>query len=136
MADQKTMKRWLWLFAPLLLVVGLIGYGAGTPAHAKDPCFFSDPEWRQWKTEKNGNPGWGGTLSHVQSLSGCQGTWAGGADGWGTHNVTWRAWAQSDGQQVRIGFADYYPDSPRFKAHGEAGIVSVDGTHFVQEIFE
>ena len=113
--------------------------GAHVQTSKKDPCFFTDAEWRQWKTEKNGSPGWNDSLAHVQGISGgCLGFWSGGDQltGWNGHTCTWRVWAQDDGQQVWIAFCDWYPNSPRFRAHEVAGIVSADGSRWVQQLNE
>lgn len=123
-----------------LMLATLVPVAAATaPAQAKDPCFFSQTEWNNWKTEKNGNPGWGDSLTHIQNLTGgCQGTWNQTMnevkycpEGDTGRPRTFRAWAQSDGDQVWIGFSDYgQTATPRFRAHCQAGIFHPNSNTF------
>jgi hypothetical protein len=118
------------ILATLVVAAGvMVPVVSSTPADAKDPCFFTDSEFSTWKNENSGNPGWGDSLTHVQNIAGgCSGQWTGGLllpkdcpqdDG---NFRYFRSWPQKDGDQVWIGFADYDPASPRYRAHCDAGI--------------
>lgn len=138
MMKLKTLFKIRNIAAAVVVGVGFsIPMVVNTPAaDAKDPCFFSGAEFQDWLTEKSGNPGWGDTLAHVETMVNCTGTWDATLtphdcpqdDG---HLKTWRTWPQSDGDQVWIAFADYgFSVSPRFRAHCEAGIYHPDTNIF------
>lgn len=115
------MKRRILAIAGALAVTASLG--AFVPAEAKDPCFFTQDEFNTWKNEKNGQPGWGDGLGHVEAIANCVGTWVFK----GSNTYYWRVWAQPDGDKVWINFKDRYLDpnlTPRFIAKIEAGVTN------------
>lgn len=104
----------------------IVGVTVTQSAHAADPCWFEQADFNRWTNENHLDPGWGDSLSRVENYyAACPGQWKNdGMDGtWGGYPAYYRVWAQSDGDQVWIMFADRYPQTPRFTAHKSAGVV-------------